>query len=189
MIPIGNSTASFSGLLQWNSPLPYVFGVLAILFGIIAVALLFLACSHQRSSPEFPNGKEEKYKETIQASASMEPKIVVIMAGDDHPRYIANPCPWIRPCSTFSRSLLIFLFCKGTSLEPTYVQIESLAALHDMDLFLALFIMDVEPALNLLILQSYISSQAVRLDAVLTQNLRSWERVFMLSNHHLDVYP
>ncbi|XWS51280.1 hypothetical protein CRYUN_Cryun12cG0163200 [Craigia yunnanensis] len=93
MIPTGTSTASCGGLLQWNCPLPYVFGGLGILFGIIAVALLFLACSHQRSSPEFPNGKEEKYKETIQASDSMEPKIVVIMAGDDHPSYVANPCP------------------------------------------------------------------------------------------------
>ncbi|XWS37224.1 hypothetical protein CRYUN_Cryun19dG0025000 [Craigia yunnanensis] len=93
MSPTGNSIASCGGLLQWNSPLPYVFGGLAIVFGIIAVALLFLACSHLRSSPEFPNGKEDKYKKTIQEPASMEPKIVVIMAGDDHPRYVANPCP------------------------------------------------------------------------------------------------
>ncbi|OMO61433.1 hypothetical protein COLO4_33437 [Corchorus olitorius] len=81
------------GLLQWNSPLPYVFGSLAILFGIIAVALLTLACCHGRpSAAEFPNGKEDKYKESIQASASMEPKLVVIMAGDDYPTYVAKPC-------------------------------------------------------------------------------------------------
>ncbi|XVF54517.1 hypothetical protein PTKIN_Ptkin05aG0186800 [Pterospermum kingtungense] len=96
MSPTGNCTASCDDgqhLLQWNSPIPYVFGGLAIVFGIMAVALLFLACIHQWSSPNFPNGKEDKYKEIIQASACMEPKIVVIMAGDDHPTYVANPCP------------------------------------------------------------------------------------------------
>ncbi|TYJ42442.1 hypothetical protein E1A91_A03G089900v1 [Gossypium mustelinum] len=89
----GNSTVGNDSLLQWNSPLPYLFGGLTIVFGIIGIALLFLACSHWRqSSPELPNAKEEKNNETIQASASMEPKIVVIMAGDDHPRFVAIPC-------------------------------------------------------------------------------------------------
>ncbi|XVE56736.1 hypothetical protein DITRI_Ditri04bG0034800 [Diplodiscus trichospermus] len=93
MSSTGNSTASGGGLLQWNSPLPYVFGGLSVVFSIIAVALLFLACSHPRSSAEYPNRKEEMYKETVPASASMEPKIVVIMAGDHHPSYVAKPCP------------------------------------------------------------------------------------------------
>ncbi|KAB2089801.1 hypothetical protein ES319_A03G085200v1 [Gossypium barbadense] len=89
----GNSTVGNDSLLQWNSPLPYLFGGLTIVFGIIGIALLFLACSHWRqSSPELPNAKEEKNNETIQASASMEPKIVVIMAGDDHPRFVEIPC-------------------------------------------------------------------------------------------------
>ncbi|XVF08864.1 hypothetical protein REPUB_Repub07fG0040900 [Reevesia pubescens] len=92
MRPTGNSMAS-GGLLQWNSPLPYLFGGLAIIFGLIAVALLFLACSRPRLSPELPNGKEEKFKESIQASVIMEPKMLVIMAGDEHPRYIAKHCP------------------------------------------------------------------------------------------------
>ncbi|XVF49828.1 hypothetical protein PTKIN_Ptkin04bG0047400 [Pterospermum kingtungense] len=94
MRPTGNSSTASDvhGLLQWNSPTPYVFGGLAIIFGIIAFALLFLACCLPRSSSEFRNRKEEKCKETIQASASKEPKIVVIMAGDDHPRYVAKPC-------------------------------------------------------------------------------------------------
>ncbi|PPS08919.1 hypothetical protein GOBAR_AA11731 [Gossypium barbadense] len=88
----GNSTVGNDSLLQWNSPLPYLFGGLTIVFGIIGIALLFLACSHWRqSSPELPNAKEEKNNETIQASASMEPKIVVIMAGDDHPRFVEIP--------------------------------------------------------------------------------------------------
>ena len=94
MSPTGNSTANNASLLQWNSPLPYVFGGLAIIFSSIGIALLFLACSHRRSSsPEFQNGKEERYEENVQASASLEPEIVVIMAGDDHPRFVAKPCP------------------------------------------------------------------------------------------------
>ncbi|EOY22212.1 Uncharacterized protein TCM_014438 [Theobroma cacao] len=92
----GSSTPG-RGLLPWNSPIPYVFGGLFIIFGIIAVALLVLACSPQRPSPEFPSGKEDKYKERIQASATLQPKIVVIMAGDHLPTYIAKPCPRIPP--------------------------------------------------------------------------------------------
>lgn len=89
-----NTTVSNDSQLQWNSPLPYLFGGLTIIFGIIGIALLFLAYTHcRRSLPELPNAKEEKNNETIQASASMEPKIVVIMAGDDHPRFVARPCP------------------------------------------------------------------------------------------------
>ncbi|GMI68142.1 glutamine dumper 4 [Hibiscus trionum] len=93
MRPTGNSTVSHGGLLQWNSPLPYLFGGLAIVFGIIGIALLFLACSPRRSRPEFLNAKEEKNNETNRASASIEPKVVVIMAGDDQPRFVAKPCP------------------------------------------------------------------------------------------------
>ncbi|KAK8716743.1 hypothetical protein V6N13_044045 [Hibiscus sabdariffa] len=93
MRPTGNSTVSHGGLLQWHSPLPYLFGGLAVVFGIIGIALLFLACSHRRSRPEFLHAKEEKNNETIEASASIEPRIVVIVAGDDHPRFVAKPCP------------------------------------------------------------------------------------------------
>ncbi|KAL4375907.1 hypothetical protein GQ457_02G006150 [Hibiscus cannabinus] len=60
---------------HWNSPIPYLFG------GIAAMPLHYL----------FSHGEEdEKPAKQLQ----MEPKFVVIMAGDENPTYIANP---IRP--------------------------------------------------------------------------------------------
>ncbi|TXG51565.1 hypothetical protein EZV62_024089 [Acer yangbiense] len=88
MRPISTSTTSSTvGVFQWNSPLPYVFGGLLLIFGVIAIALLFLVCCHNSSSDE----KEDKSTEIVQLPADSEPEIVVIMAGDDHPTYIAKP--------------------------------------------------------------------------------------------------
>lgn len=90
MRPGGISTAS-AGLFQWNSPLPYLFGALVVVFGLMTVALIFLACCHNNSLADSPGEKEDKSMETAENLASMEVKIVVIMAGDDHPTYLAKP--------------------------------------------------------------------------------------------------
>ncbi|KAL9438362.1 hypothetical protein AB3S75_024104 [Citrus x aurantiifolia] len=85
---------SGAGLVQWNSPLPYMFGGLLLVFGVIAVALMFLACCHDKPSitgPSSGDQKDEKSAEAIDPPAALEPKIVVIMAGDDHPTRIARP--------------------------------------------------------------------------------------------------
>lgn len=90
----GSPTASpaSNGLLQWSSPLPYVFGGITITFGIITVALLVLACSHYKSMRDSSShDKEEKAAKTPETIVDMEPKIVVIMAGDDQPTYVAKP--------------------------------------------------------------------------------------------------
>lgn len=81
-------------LVQWNSPLPYIFGGLLLVFGVIAVSLMFLACCHNKSSiTESSSGdqKDEKSTETIDPPATPEAKIVVIMAGDEHPTHLARP--------------------------------------------------------------------------------------------------
>ncbi|KAL5749023.1 hypothetical protein ACOSP7_026061 [Xanthoceras sorbifolium] len=77
------STTSSSDVLQWNSPLPYLFGGLLLIFIVIAVALFFLACCHDKSSSD--HEKEEMSSKTMELPADSEPKIVVVMAGDDHP--------------------------------------------------------------------------------------------------------
>ncbi|OAY50191.1 hypothetical protein MANES_05G115600v8 [Manihot esculenta] len=81
---------SSSSFVQWNSPLPYVFGGLVIILGLVSVALVILACSHYRSSLETRH-KEEKPNEIADAIVAVEPKIVVIMAGDEHPTHVAMP--------------------------------------------------------------------------------------------------
>ncbi|GAB4828025.1 hypothetical protein Ancab_034912 [Ancistrocladus abbreviatus] len=83
-----------SGLRRWNSPVPYLFGGLAVTLGLIAVALIMLACSFKKSSSTEANGEGgEKEAEMVAGKLDDEPKIVVIMAGDENPTYLAKPVP------------------------------------------------------------------------------------------------
>ncbi|KAK7295577.1 hypothetical protein RJT34_18487 [Clitoria ternatea] len=89
-----NSTIGVSGLEDLSSPIPYIFGGLALMLGVIAVALLILACSYRRrysSSNSLGVGDEEKPSKVMMMDS--EPKIVVIMAGESNPTFLATPIP------------------------------------------------------------------------------------------------
>ncbi|CAA7015278.1 unnamed protein product [Microthlaspi erraticum] len=84
----------------WHSPVPYLFGGLAAMLGLIAFALLILACSYWRlSSSGEEDGQneggvdEEKGSQSGNkaANGAYEEKFLVIMAGDDLPRFLATP--------------------------------------------------------------------------------------------------
>ncbi|EOA15643.1 hypothetical protein CARUB_v10005898mg [Capsella rubella] len=81
----------------WHSPVPYLFGGLAAMLGLIAFALLILACSYWRvsSSGEEDGQNVDEEKESRSggkaASGAYEEKFLVIMAGEDLPRFIATP--------------------------------------------------------------------------------------------------
>ncbi|KAJ4707186.1 Protein GLUTAMINE DUMPER [Melia azedarach] len=85
--------ANGGGLGHWNSPIPYLFGGLGLMLGLITIALLILACSYRKSSSNLQSEDEEKSgdKKVNMQQIEMEPKIVVIMAGEDNPRYLAKP--------------------------------------------------------------------------------------------------
>ncbi|KAI4352321.1 hypothetical protein L6164_006585 [Bauhinia variegata] len=87
-----------SGFHNFRSPIPYLFGGFALMLALIAVALLILACSFRKGSPSSAPGDEEKPTQTAKMEGEYEPKIVVIMAGDTNPTYLANPV--INPSST-----------------------------------------------------------------------------------------
>ncbi|KAG1326945.1 protein GLUTAMINE DUMPER 2 [Cocos nucifera] len=81
----------------WHSPVPYLFGGLAAMLGLIAFALLILACSYWKLSGylgssdgdvENPRGD---WKPSAKPPESFEPRIVVIMAGDEKPTFLATP--------------------------------------------------------------------------------------------------
>lgn len=95
MRPASNSTAGPTRVVfrHWNSPIPYLFGGIAAMLGLIAIALVILACSFRETSRSSNDEAEEKpAKQPVAAmQLEMEPKIVVIMAGDENPTYIANP--------------------------------------------------------------------------------------------------
>ncbi|KAL5219806.1 hypothetical protein ABZP36_024519 [Zizania latifolia] len=86
----------------WHSPVPYLFGGLAAMLGLIAFALLILACSYWKLSGylESGDGRGEDDGSSTDgakpAASDLPPpiwkeEILVIMAGDVKPTYLATP--------------------------------------------------------------------------------------------------
>lgn len=81
----------------WHSPVPYLFGGLAAMLGLIAFALLILACSYWKLSGYLEgNGESERDLEAGERNDDTdqkpyEEKILVIMAGQDKPTFLATP--------------------------------------------------------------------------------------------------
>ncbi|TYI18432.1 hypothetical protein ES332_A07G090400v1 [Gossypium tomentosum] len=88
-----NSTATVvkatgAGFQHWN---PALFGGVAVVLGLIVVAIVIIVCSYKKS-PSNSSGEEDKAKQGGQ-QMEMASRIVVIMAGDQNPTYLANPMP------------------------------------------------------------------------------------------------
>ncbi|XP_041019058.1 protein GLUTAMINE DUMPER 3-like [Juglans microcarpa x Juglans regia] len=86
--------------LPWHSPVPYLFGGLAAMLGLIAFALLILACSYWRLSGYLEGdgaaerdleAGEGKSDDTQKPPPVFEEKILVIMAGEVKPTFLATP--------------------------------------------------------------------------------------------------
>ncbi|CAN8273298.1 unnamed protein product [Cochlearia groenlandica] len=97
----------------WHSPVPYLFGGLAAMLGLIAFALLILACSYWRLSPsgeeDGPNGEEEKESRSgnTAENGGYDEKFIVIMAGDDLPRFLATPAMKMCTCGNHEGKTVI----------------------------------------------------------------------------------
>ncbi|BAT78057.1 hypothetical protein LR48_Vigan04g228500 [Vigna angularis] len=88
---------------RWHSPVPYLFGGLAAMLGLIAFALLILACSYWKISGALENeenrernmenggGEKQGDSENKESVTVYEDKILVIMAGDEKPTFLATP--------------------------------------------------------------------------------------------------
>ncbi|KAI3799087.1 hypothetical protein L1987_34377 [Smallanthus sonchifolius] len=87
---------------RWDSPLIYLFGGIGLMFVLIMVALLMLACSHRSLTSEATDGDDVIDGDHFQKAADLHvckggdeailsPKIAVIMAGDELPTYLAAP--------------------------------------------------------------------------------------------------
>ncbi|XP_049398467.1 protein GLUTAMINE DUMPER 2-like [Solanum stenotomum] len=82
----------------WHSPAPYLFAGVASMLVLITFALVILACSYWRRSGyprengDAESGAGEKSAGNVfKASPVFEEKIVVIMAGDLNPTFLATP--------------------------------------------------------------------------------------------------
>ncbi|KAK9055215.1 hypothetical protein SSX86_026297 [Deinandra increscens subsp. villosa] len=86
----------------WHSPVPYLFGGLAAMLGLIAFALLILACSYWKISAAGDgdlesgnagdgNGDGDAKPVDRKQAPVFEEKYLVIMAGDARPTFLATP--------------------------------------------------------------------------------------------------
>ncbi|KAJ7966321.1 Protein GLUTAMINE DUMPER like [Quillaja saponaria] len=84
----------------WHSPVPYLFGGIAAMLGLIVFALLILACSYWKLSGRLENrerdlessGDEKEGDSVNQGSVKVyEENILVTMAGDKNPTFLATP--------------------------------------------------------------------------------------------------
>ncbi|KAL7165880.1 hypothetical protein ACSBR2_036699 [Camellia fascicularis] len=87
----------------WHSPVPYLFGGLAAMLGLIAFALLILACSYWKLSTyleesrggggdrDLEGGEDKSGGSATEALPVLEEKVLVIMAGDVNPTFLATP--------------------------------------------------------------------------------------------------
>ncbi|CAL0318769.1 unnamed protein product [Lupinus luteus] len=89
-----SSSPSTAAIKLWKSPIPYLFGGLALMMTLISVALVILVCSYRkRSSQSSSTEANEDVKQTMPKNieSNSEPELLVIMAGDDKPTYLAKP--------------------------------------------------------------------------------------------------
>ncbi|GMH17824.1 hypothetical protein Nepgr_019665 [Nepenthes gracilis] len=98
-----------------HSPVPYLFGGLAAMLGLIAFALLILACSYWKLSGYGDNIDGDRDAEIAAAVAPkaqdglkpplapFERNILVIMAGEEKPTFLAIPASSCR-ASSFGES-------------------------------------------------------------------------------------
>ncbi|CAL9136812.1 unnamed protein product [Musa acuminata var. zebrina] len=93
------ATPPYPASSAWRSPVPYLFGGLAAMLGLIAFALLVLFCSFRHLSGYLESGGEADGDEEAPSDGGDEAKppllfedsIVVIMAGDRKPTFLATP--------------------------------------------------------------------------------------------------
>ncbi|TXG62326.1 hypothetical protein EZV62_013689 [Acer yangbiense] len=127
--------ASFSPMVgqqrsAWHSPVPYLFGGLAAMLGLIAFALMILACSYWKLSSSVENGENgegdlesgggEKDRDgdgSSMASKVYEEKFLVIMAGNEKPTFLATPSVCSSKVSCFGDGSEIVKNIEGDRVE------------------------------------------------------------------------
>lgn len=66
-----------------QSPVPYLIAGVSAMLGLIVLALFILACSVRKPSAQI--------EESNSRDQDIEAKVLVIMAGDENPTFLANP--------------------------------------------------------------------------------------------------
>uniref|UniRef100_A0A7C9EPJ9 Uncharacterized protein n=1 Tax=Opuntia streptacantha TaxID=393608 RepID=A0A7C9EPJ9_OPUST len=111
-----HQAAAQASVTGWKSPVPYLFGGLAAMLGLIAFALLILACSYWKLSGYVDSAAgdseggaaDEKPKE---AKSVFFNSVLVIMPGDEKPTQLATPAT--SRASSFENGSLASCSCGG----------------------------------------------------------------------------
>ncbi|GMI95129.1 glutamine dumper 1 [Hibiscus trionum] len=99
MATVANSTAVAQPCLTRHTPVPYLLGGLASMLGLVAFALLILACSYCRRSGRPHNAGEDAGRDVERGENDWdlnkqvnvyEEEVFVIMAGDERPTFLAT---------------------------------------------------------------------------------------------------
>ncbi|GLJ43145.1 hypothetical protein SUGI_0895440 [Cryptomeria japonica] len=95
------SSASSTGSSP-HSPIPYLLGGIGAMLALVIFSLLLLVCSMLRRSSRNDHGGTEKIEMGKKINHGngcdeMEKRVVVIMAGDDNPTFIAEPASIAAP--------------------------------------------------------------------------------------------
>ncbi|CAL5053872.1 unnamed protein product [Urochloa decumbens] len=83
----------------WRTPTPYLFLGFGVMMGLIIAALLVLACTRRRSSSRRREAGVEKAASVRGVLVPLDreaPRVVVIMAGDALPSFLASARPLAR---------------------------------------------------------------------------------------------
>ncbi|XLT44145.1 hypothetical protein HN873_036749, partial [Arachis hypogaea] len=75
-----------------NLPVQFLFGGLALIFGVIGMSLFFLVCCPCRKRQSFCEcHTNDNSKDESSIRDELEPNVLVIVAGEKHPTFMAKP--------------------------------------------------------------------------------------------------
>ncbi|KAM3240810.1 hypothetical protein ACQJBY_054067 [Aegilops geniculata] len=80
----------------WSTPTPYLFIGFAVVMSLIAVALAVLLCSRRREGDREDEEAVPAGMMSVRVLTPLDrevPKVVVVMAGDDMPSFLASATP------------------------------------------------------------------------------------------------
>ncbi|CAN6177461.1 unnamed protein product [Urochloa humidicola] len=97
-----------SGPSPWRTPTPYLFLGFALMMGLIIVALFVLICTRSRSRRQEAGAEKAASSRGVLVPLDREaPRVVVIMAGDLAPSFLASARPLAFAGATAARAAAV----------------------------------------------------------------------------------
>lgn len=95
-----------NGFNFWHTPIPYLYGGLGPMMILIVIPLMVLACSHRKSSTisDHQSTASAPEEACVRAPIDLEPRFVVIVAGEEKPTFLAKPVPSVHASSSLQQS-------------------------------------------------------------------------------------